>query len=88
MEIQDQNIERLKERFKLTNSDLALLNEIKNCEIESIASTVEGGFEENTGIFKHTGHGNLFKVCIKYQEKDTNSVKVLCLVRSSESIGT
>lgn len=87
MEKQDRNIERLKERFKFTNSDLALLNEIKNCEISSIASTVEGGFEKNTGNFNPNGNANLFKVCIRYQERDSNSVKVLCLVKSSESLG-
>lgn len=86
MEKQDRNIERLKERFKFTNSDLALLNEIKNCEIASIASTVEGGFEKNTGKFNPNGNGDLFKICIKYQEQHSNSVKFLCLVRSNDSL--
>ncbi len=85
MKKQDRNIERLKERFKLTDSDLALLNEIKNCEIVSIASTNEGGFEENNGKFNPSGHGYLFKVCIKYQEQHSNSVKFLCLVRSNDA---
>lgn len=51
MENQDQNMERLKERFNLKNNEFALLNEIKYCVIVSIPSTIEGGFVENTGKF-------------------------------------
>ena len=81
MESLEKNIDRLKDRFNFTKDEILILNSIKKYEVESIASTTEGGFKKDTGEFDAIGlGGDLYKVCIKYFEPSNSKIKVVCLI--------
>ena len=79
MESLEKNIDRLKDRFDFTKEEISILNNIRNFEVESIASTTEGGFKKDTGEFDPTEQG-VYKVCIKYFEPRSSHMKVVCLI--------
>jgi len=81
-----QVIEHLKEKYNFSTNELKLLEEIKNKMIHSISFTSEGGFNCESGEFYSEGSSNCYKIKIKYEEKDSQNLKVVYLKCSAESI--
>ena len=78
-------LRRLKKKYKFHSKELKLLKAIEDCDINSIAYTVDGGFDKNTGEFHSEERPACFKVRIKYRSLDRKKEERLYLMKTSST---
>ncbi|WP_300441202.1 hypothetical protein [Christiangramia sp.] len=77
-------LNRLKERYELSQQELLELKRIKNCIITSIAFTENGGFDRENGEFHEEEREFSYKIRIKYRVDDLDEEKILVMVPIQE----
>lgn len=74
-------LKRLKKKYKFHANELKLLKAIEDCDINSIAYTVDGGFDKKTGEFHSEERPACFKVRIKYKSLDQDEEQSVYLMK-------
>lgn len=73
-------LKQLKETYQFGEGELKLLKEIEDCVINSVAYTVDGGFDLHTGEFHPEERTVCYKVRIKYKSSPQVPEKFMLLM--------
>jgi len=77
-------LSRLKERYLLKRNEIALLEELENHNVTSIAYTENGGFDKKNGEFHPEERSHYYKIRIKYRLNENTDEKILVLIPAIE----
>lgn len=80
-------LKRLKKKYQFRSNELKLLKEIEDCVINSVAYTVDGGFDEQTGEFHPEERPTCYKIRIKYKNTSQDPEKLMFLMDANDFKG-
>lgn len=87
MERKDESIngalQRIEQKFELSEQEKENLRQIENSNITSVAYTADGGFMFPTGTYYRDANEPNYKIRIKYWEDDIGTEGVLLLKRNT-----